>query len=332
MKTKINNKEAIRKAKGAIQGMDGAIQVTKGAIHCVDGAIPVIGEAIHGADVAIQVTKGAIRHPEGAIHVTDGAIQMLCEKEKALNAIILNIIVMALAPTRKDFIPGSDGDFDEWQKNFISRLSGTWSIGGGFPVLREYLNIPDADWFPVLAENGVWVDKFAKGGKKVDRKPSDTTAKIDTRVFYEKMLRDFVGEFIRKKKKATNDIKRALGCTVPDTEPSPVHSTDAPVTALKNKGGSIIDFHNRHTTDQTRPSMLGNYLLELRFKMGTVTQAPVSFDDVGLISTLSSKAHFAFTAGGANIGKVFYCYARWKHLRKAEFDGPFSNLIQIMIA
>lgn len=115
-----------------------------------------------------------------------------------------------------------------------------------------------------------------------------------------------------------------------DTEPSPIHSTAAPVVGLLNKGGGEIDFHVRSTTDQTRASMLRDYELEVRFKINGT--APTGFNEAGLPYHISSKAHFKIEAGGDNLGKIFYCYARWRHLHNREFDGPWTNLMQIFIA
>ena len=241
------------------------------------------------------------------------------------------ILLFALSPTNQDYIPGSDGDFDEWQKNFVSKLAGTWEVGGGTPVLRVYLGIPDADWFPLLATQGIWTEKFAKGGKEANRTGSDTTAKQVIRKVYEKALREFIAGFIRGNKKATADIKRAMKLTVPDTEPSPLHSTDAPVVALKGLGGGMVDVHCRRANDQTRNSMIINYRIEIRYVMGT--ELPPNPDDISSATTVtSSKSHFKIDTGIINAGKKMKAYARWIHEHDEDFDSPWGETMTIVIA
>ena len=255
------------------------------------------------------------------------------EPKKTFGGVILNIILLALSNLRRNFLPPPDGDFDEWQKNFIKRLSTAYSIGGGLPILREYLGIPDADWFPLLVKQDQWNTDFGKGGKEVDRTSGDATTKVKTRKEYEKMIREVVSGFIRGNKKATVGIKRALKLTVPDTEPSPVHSTDAPYVDLKNKGGAQIIVRARKTNDGTRCSMLKDYQIEIRWwALDKDAPAPATPNSAGKEVDVFTKALFTIDANTDNLGKKFYCYMRWKHLHNPAFNGPWGNRMEIFIA
>jgi hypothetical protein len=52
----------------------------------------------------------------------------------------------------------------------------------------------------------------------------------------------------------------------------------------------------------------------------------------GMKTEISGKAHFKLTAGMVNLGKTFYCYARWRNKTRADFNSPWTNLLQIVIA
>ena len=47
---------------------------------------------------------------------------------------------------------------------------------------------------------------------------------------------------------------------------------------------------------------------------------------------LSSKAHFQVSAGMTNLGKTFFCYARWRHKTNPAILSPWTNLMQIIIS
>ena len=161
----------------------------------------------------------------------------------------------------------------------------------------------------------------------------EAKAKQKTRKEYEKLLRSVTAEYIHSNRKASDEIKRALKLTVPDTEPTPVHGTDAPVVALKNAGGSEITFRCRRDEDQTRASMIKGYLLEVRsWALDKTESAPNDPDVTGYKEDLSSKAHFKIKLGMSNLGKTFYCFVRWRSKTNSAFDSPWTNRLQIVIA
>ena len=239
-----------------------------------------------------------------------------------------------------DFIPGPDGDFDEWQKNYVKRLSLPWpppeegpapAAAAPAPVmaLYVYLGIPAERFGEVTAMQLLWNKDYARGGKETDRKSSAVKAKQKTRRDYVFLLRSVTAEYIHRNRKASDEIKRALLLTVPDTEPTPIHGTDAPEVGLKNAGGSVIEFRCRRDEDAKRASIIKGYQIELRFIIGT---PPADPDMFGMKTEISGKAHFKLTAGMLSLGKVFYCYARWRSKTNPNFNSPWTNLLQIIIA
>ncbi|MBI4930022.1 MAG: hypothetical protein HY841_04605 [Bacteroidetes bacterium] len=249
---------------------------------------------------------------------------------KAKNARIIILPIILVARIEQDYIPGPDGDFDEWQKNYVTHLSSGWM---GEPSLYKLLGIPEDRYKELTEMQKKWDKDYARGGKEADRRSSEAKAKQKTRKNYEALLRSVAGEYIHKNRKADDEIKRALKLTVPDTEPTPVHGTDAPVVALKNAGGSVIAFRCRRDEDQTRSSMIKGYLLEVRsWALDKTESVPNDPDVTGYKEDLSSKSHFKIKLGMANLGKTFYCYVRWRSKTNSAFDSPWTNRLQIVIA
>ena len=246
--------------------------------------------------------------------------------------------------TSHDYIPGVEADFDEWQKNYVKVLTMPWPpaddgappppAAAAVPVmpLYKYLGIPDERYRDLTDEQKLWNKDYARGGKEQDRRSSDAIEKQATKKDYVKLIRSITKEYILYNRKSTNQIKRALKLTVPDTEPSPIHGTDPPVVQLKNAGGAEIDFHLRRDKDQTRPSVLKGYEIEVRYKVVKQGDPPPADENDGTQTEISHKAHFKISTGLKNLGKIFYCYVRWRSKTNPAFNSPWTNLMQITIA
>lgn len=189
-------------------------------------------------------------------------------------------------------------------------------------------------WEFFLAE---WIPLYEKySDKKATRTTSikDSLRDVQKRFisFAQLLLTRIAGE----RTATVNDFEvlRIKSGALRDAEPSPVHgshlATGAPVVGLKNMGGGMIDVRCKRNTDQTRPSMLKGFMLELRWKAGTPT--PADPDEAGLVAELSSKSRFQVAAGMTNLGKTFFCYVRWRHKTNPSILSPWTNLLQITIA
>lgn len=189
-------------------------------------------------------------------------------------------------------------------------------------------------WSAFLEE---WIPLYEKYS---DRKETRTTAIKDKLSNVRKRFAAFVRPLLTRiegERTVTIDdleILRIKAGPLRDTEPSPVHgshlATGAPVVSLKNMGGGMIDVKCRRDKDQTRPSMLKGFMIELRWLAGP--PSPTDPDMSGLIAELSSKSHFQVVAGMNNLGKTFFCYVRWRHKTNPAILSPWTNLLQITIA
>jgi len=118
-----------------------------------------------------------------------------------------------------------------------------------------------------------------------------------------------------------------------DTEPTPIHSTEAPYMDMKNKTGGQIRIRARVTEDATRASMLPDYELEMKYIILPADAVPpTSPTAAGMLTELSTKALFVFDADMANQTKILYAYFRFRHLHTKQFNGPWANRMQIVIA
>lgn len=314
------NRSVVELHKGEKERNSPSVQLNKGAVELNKRLVQLNKSAV-------ELNKASVQHNNGSVELNKG------EKTIFLPIVLLKLVL--------DYIPRSDGDFDEWQKNYVRHLGVPWPPPDGTPLppsaavpvpipLFAYLGIPLERFSELLQMQQLWNTDFARGGQKTDRRSSEAKAKQKTRRDYVALIRSISQEYILHNRKSTDEIKRALKLTVPDTEPTPVHGTDAPVAALKNAGGSVIDFHCKRNEDQTRPSVIRGYIIEMRYFIGP--PSPTDPDMSGVKTEISAKAHFKFTAGMTNLGKTFYCYLRWRSKTDSKFNSPWTNLLQIVIA
>lgn len=176
--------------------------------------------------------------------------------------------------------------------------------------------------------------------KYSDKKAKRTTAIKDKMLDVQKRFIEFASPILNRidgERAATIDdfeVLRIKFKPLKDETPSPVHGshlqTGPPIVGLRNMGGGMIDVRVRRTSDATRNSMLKGFMIELRWLAGP--PPPSTPDDLVLIHELSSKSRFQVVAGMANLGKTFYCYARWRHKTNPAILSPWANLMQIIIA
>lgn len=221
----------------------------------------------------------------------------------------------------EDYLPGSFAEFDEWQKNLISKVvagASTW-------------NIPDARVTALTGRQQQWKDDYEAGGKQTDRRHSDTIAMQSTHKLYEKEIRDFVQEFLAKNSLVSNKQRAAMKLTVPDTEPTDrVAIEDRPTVRAEMKGGALLKLEFRVKADSSRPSMHPDAdVVELKYQIGGTE--PASPDETNKTETFS-KAKQSMQLKVGNAGKFFYGFARWRNNSDVSKSGPYSVLIKIIIS
>ena len=110
-----------------------------------------------------------------------------------------------------DYIPNSDGDFDDFQRQFITFVAP--NVGGG-----GTWNIPQPPFNALLPLQTTWDAKWAIAQDEDSRTRADVQGKDDAREAYEAALRAFVREWITPNNNITDQQRRDMNITVPDTE------------------------------------------------------------------------------------------------------------------
>ncbi len=225
-------------------------------------------------------------------------------------------------------VPQKISDFNAYVNNTSDYLSGT-DPGTGTRYVR--LGLSDAEFNQWVGFRNQWNPLYSKYS---DKKESRTTAIKDK---LHKIIKDFtlfsrdiLNEIAGIRTSTIDDLEvfHIKAKDLRDTEPSPLHGTEPPAVALKNSGSPFVDFHIRSASDQTRPSMIKGYLVEVRWTSG---DPPPNFDAPALRTEVSTRAHFRIDAGAANIGKTFYCYVRWRHRYNPQYNSGWTEVMQLLV-
>jgi hypothetical protein len=219
----------------------------------------------------------------------------------------------------KDYIPGPDSEFDEWQDNFIEVLNALVADG-------KLLAADIATLIPLQAD---WVAKYAVGGKEANPRSSDRIAKTDSRKLYVKEIRKVVKDKINTKSTITNEDRTALGITVYDTV-----KTRVPVPAMApagkvekiNPGEHIIRNTNPDTpASRAKPKGVSGARV-FRF-IGTAAPAsPTDYVYIGIAKRVKFKSTFNATDAGK---KAFYIL-QYENTRGET--GPLGSMFSETIA
>lgn len=222
-----------------------------------------------------------------------------------------------------DFIPDPDADFDEWQQNLLTHVN----AGGAAWA------IPDPKVAALNTRQTQWATDYAAGGKHVDRTDSQQLKKTQTRDVYEKEIRDFIGEFIRKNSLIDDDDRKAMKLTVPDTEPTARQQIDtAPSVRLIPKAGARFVVECRVKSDSTRVSRHKDADgVELAYIVAPKNELPAN-PNVTTESKLSGSARVRLELSIEDAGKSLHVFARWINTTDDSKNGPWSGLASKVIS
>jgi len=213
----------------------------------------------------------------------------------------------------KDFIPGDDTGYFNWQGNYMVRVNANLVPWGINPLVIAPLNTErtayEAAYALIINPNTV-----TKG---------QTTDHRTKRTAYEKHIRAFNKEHVLYNSAISTNDKLALRITVPDTEPSPRRQIDtAPTVTVKSIGGGIMNFECRVEADSTRPSIHPDADdVELRYSVGT---DPATWDDCPKVK-MSRRAKFNLQLAAESISKRIYFFLRWHVVSDEGKSGPFTE-------
>jgi hypothetical protein len=105
--------------------------------------------------------------------------------------------------------------------------------------------------------------------------------------------------------------------------------TDLVVASIQPLSGGSISIKCKSNTGGGTAIIDGADSVQCVYKVGAT--APVSTDDDGLKTSLSTKASFSLDLGSGNTAKYLYIYFRWYSTKHPELVGPWSSLQTMLI-
>lgn len=217
-----------------------------------------------------------------------------------------------------DYVPRSDGNFNNWQKNLLAIAAENftnWSI----PIER----ITD------LQNTGTnWEGKYNKTINRQDRTTADVRAKEDARLAYVEQLRKFVAQYLSFNDKVEDSDRERMGLTVRSGSHTPVAvPTSSPMVSIDF---SVRLQHNFTIVDDSLPTRrskpTGVLGCEIWAKIDG--EAPKEASELSYQSTATKSSH-TINFEGNKTGKVVYYWFRW--INKRQQTGPWSAMYSAII-
>ncbi len=230
----------------------------------------------------------------------------------------------------QDYIPSEDDNFLNFQENLRERLHAKEDEDGE-PSPAEEENykkwsIPDEEVKELDETGKIYEKRYHRAQKKTKRNSGDVVKHRQAREEYEKDIREFVGERVRKNKKISDGERKLMQLTVPDTEPSSHPQIVDPIIGLTPFSGGNIEVRCRSTKDETRPSKpLPHILVQVQYALTAADNLTAPAFKQCTEHHESSKSLFIMKLGIDNVGKRFYGYFRWYDPIHEEDSGPWTQ-------
>ena len=239
-----------------------------------------------------------------------------------------------------DFVPRKNALFNAWQKQLAkglltdpakNKVAPLPPAPGADPANWQLWAIPQADVQELLDAQAAYQPAYDTWSDEDARNKAIVKANQSGRKIYEKLLRQFIAQWLRYNKKLNTGDKAGLSLTVPDTERTAKPQLEGrPLVAAEMKGGALLKLQFEIAEDSTRPSMHPDaHALELKYQIGGTE--PVSADATNKSVTFT-KARHSIQLGVENAGQYFYGFARWINTSENSKSGPYSVIIKIIIS
>ena len=217
-----------------------------------------------------------------------------------------------------DYMPGSDPEFDLWQKRLVRITKENQAI---WVISANKLE-------PLESKQVLWDAAFSKASNKQNRTAAEVQAKRDALDDYKKEIRSFVAEFLANNSRVSDSDRTLMGLTVKSgtRTPAPVPST----SPLGTVDFSVRLQHTLHLSDQATPQSkakpAGMHGCEVWVKLGG--EAP---KDASELSYLGIATSFSYTTTyeGKQANTMAYYWLRWVNTRGER--GPWSTTVSSII-
>lgn len=225
---------------------------------------------------------------------------------------------------KKDWLPTRDDDFYNKQKSYFALIVANKVAWG----------IPDAALNPLLALQAEYVPLYDISQDKKNRTSADVASYRDCRKRYAAAWRAFHQERVLHNSLIPVGDKVILVGKARDTEPSPHPVIDAaPIVGLRSLASGEVEVRCQTTTDATRFSMHpAATLIDYRYTLLATGDIPPADPDDCPKKDVSSRAKFIINVGAKNGGMSFWGYFRWLNPKKPRQEGPWTKVINVVIA
>lgn len=218
-----------------------------------------------------------------------------------------------------DYIPRTDAGFDTWQTQFATYLNANLGALGLPPG--------DADVAAVNAARTDWQAKYPAHIASQNAARAAREAKDESRATYERAIRRLVAR-LQTSPSVDDTERRALGITVPDTEPTPVGPPETrPVLEAdtSQRLRILVSFFDEGSEGR-RAKPAGVSACELWVKIGG--PPPVDLGECRYLATDTATPYLAQFPGSEG-GKVAHFVGRWISVRGEP--GPISETVSATI-
>ncbi len=158
-----------------------------------------------------------------------------------------------------------------------------------------------------------------------------STRKTVTRIMNE--FTPFFSNLLRRMSTLTYTVTDKSTLNIPERDTiisARTKINDAPDATVTQKGGGIMRMRVRVNGDGDRSSMHPMAdAIEVKYFIG---DNPPADPDLMTKQVISTSALFNVDAGSTNKGKNFTAYCRYVNISNPENNGPWSNIVQGMIA
>lgn len=223
----------------------------------------------------------------------------------------------------KDYVPGTEKGFFDWQLNFYSIL-----------ILNLVKwKIPEDATKDVNEKKDKYDPAYdaANEGKKKVRTAQQVKAKNDATLDYKKSLRKFVREWIAFNSNITDNERLAFQVTVQDTVRTPSGAPKGvPDMFLEPLNSSSIKVTVRQNPDSDGRSKRGRPADASGFELAVwIGPNPPANGDACLDRRLFTRSPKELQFKSEDVGKVVTFFARW--IGKKQQTGKWSQCIQEVV-
>jgi hypothetical protein len=216
-------------------------------------------------------------------------------------------------------IPQNDAEFNLWQLSFTQIVE---------PNLTQW-SIPADDFTALKASQTDWNTAFAKASNKQNRTRADVQSKDDARDSFDKVIRQFIAQWLANNPKVLNSDRERMGLNIKQGTRKPV-----PIPVSCPVGTVDFSVRLQHTinygdeaTPRSKAKPAGVHGCEVWAKIDG--SAPQDASELGYLGT-STSSPFSATFEGKNAAKNVYYWLRWVNTRGEV--GPWSRSFSAMVA